>query len=263
MAIKGRLNACGLNDIKKECGTIIEKTLFKIVLKSSFGKIWQQALFDEQGKGLPDAIFRMGNHLFIIELKDSLMKESIMESTDFESIEKYLTETFIQSGKGKRKGIKQLTAYINDYRKGRYEKEGFPYNKRLNIYPLIVVTDYKYHFNGLNHFLAVKFDEMVKQDAALLPIRQRIRPLTIIGLDSLFNLQFKFQSRQIKFADSIDNYHKHVKINKKKREYKGIVKYSQLYPSYDRYLPDNSNILMPVSEIEILFKDFFNLQTNA
>lgn len=263
MALKGKLNACGLNDIKKESGTIVEKTLLKNVLKTSFGKIWQKALFDEQGRGFPDAIFRTGNHLFIIELKDSLMKESIMESADFESIEKYFTETFIQSGKGKKKGIKQLTAYITDYIKGKYEKQGFPYNRRLNIYPIIVVTDYKYRLNGLNHFLSVKFDEIIKQDAALLPIRIKIRPLTIIGLDSMFNLQFKFQSKQIKFADSIDNYHKYVKINKKRREYKGVLKFSQLYPSYDRYLPDNRNFLMPVSEIEILFKDFFNLQTNA
>jgi hypothetical protein len=262
MALKGKLNACGLKDIKKESGMIVEKSLFKNVLKNSFGKFWQHALFDEQEKGLPDAIFRMGNHLFIIEIKDSLMKESIMESADFESIEKYFTETFIQSEKGKKKGIKQLTANINDYIKGKYEKDGFPYDRRLNIYPLIVVTDYKYRLNGLNHFLSVKFDEIIKQDVPLLSARKRIRPLTVIGLDCMFNLQFKFQSKQIKFADSIDNYHKHVKINKKRREYKGVVKFSQLYPSYDRYLPDNNNFLMSASEIELLFKDFFNMQKN-
>lgn len=260
MALKGKLNACGLNNIKKECGTIVEKTLFKNVLKASFGKIWQKAMFDEQGRGLPDAIFKMGNHLFIMELKDSLMKESVMETADFESIEKYFTETFIQTEKGKKKGIKQLTAYINDFIKGKYGKEGFPYNRRLNIYPLIVVTDYKYRLNGLNHFLSVKFDEIIKQDVALMPVRNRIRPLTVIGLDCMFNLQLKFQSKQIKFADSIDNYHKHVMINKKRREYKGVVKFSQLYPSYDRYLPDNSNFLMSLSEIEHLFKEFFNLK---
>ncbi len=173
MALKEKFNEAGLKYIKKTSGLIIEKTLFKNVLTTSFSRIWQSHLFDVQGRGLPDAIFRMGNHLFIIELKDSLMKESIMESADFESIEKYFTETFIQSGKGKKKGIKQLTAYITDYIKGKYEKQGFPYNRRLNIYPLIVVTDYKYRLNGLNHFLSVKFDEIIKQDAALLPIRKK------------------------------------------------------------------------------------------
>jgi hypothetical protein len=90
--------------------------------------------------------------------------------------------------------------------------------------------------------------------------KQRIHPLTVIGLDSMFNLQLKFQGKKLKLADSIDNYHRHVKTTEKKYENKGVEIYSRLYPSFDRYLPENRNILMSVYEIQSILKDFFNIE---
>ena len=76
----------------------------------------------------------------------------------------------------------------------------------------------------------------------------------------MFNLQLKFQDKKIKFADAIDNYHRHIKIREKRYENKGAELYSLLYPSFDRYLPENRNILMSVNEIQSILKDFFNIK---
>ena len=259
MTLKERLNNSGLQNIKKTSGLIIEKSLFKKVLTTSFSKNWQCALFDDEREGKPDAMFKIGNHLFIIELKDSLMGETVMESFDYKSIENHIIRTFIQSEK-KGKAIKQLATYIDKYDNNEYEKDGFPYNKRLNIYPIIIYTDYKYRINGLNHFLSVKFGELINQKDMQESTKQRIHPLTVIGLDSMFNLQLKFQGKKLKLADSIDNYHRHVKTTEKKYENKGVEIYSRLYPSFDRYLPENRNILMSVYEIQSILKDFFNIE---
>jgi len=258
-ALQTRLSSCGVADIKKDCGLIIENTLLRNLLTISFGNLWQRVMFDEQNRGLPDAMFKMGNHLFIIELKDSLMKDSLMEDVNYEDIEKHFTETFILSSKGRKKGINQLASYILDYKNGKYGKDGFPYDKHLNIYPIIFYTDYKYRLNGLNHFLSVKFDTIVKQDITLSTINQRIRPLTLIGLDSMFNLQFKIHSKKINFANAIDGYHKHIKVREKRMANKGVEAFSQLYHSFDRYLPENKNILMLETEIKSIFKDFFGI----
>ena len=257
MALKERLNNSGLQDIKKTSGLILEKSLFKKVLTTSFSGNWQRALFDDEREGKPDAMFKIGNHLFIIELKDSLMSETVMESFDYKSIESHMIRTFIQSEK-KGKAIKQLATYINKYDNNEYEKDGFPYNKRLNIYPIIIFTDYKYRINGLNHFLSVKFGEFINQKVIKKSTKQRIRPLTVIGLDCMFNMQLKFKGNNIKFADSIENYHRHIKTTEKKNESKGVEQFSKLYPSFDRYLPENRNILMSVYEIQSILKDFFN-----
>jgi len=259
MALKERLNNAGFQNIKKTSGLIIEKTLFKNVLTTSFSRNWQRALFDDESKGKPDAMFQIGNHLFIIELKDSLMSENVMESLDYKSIENHIIRTFIQS-EGKRKAIHQLVVYIEKYENNEYENDGFPYNKRLNIYPLIIYTDYKYKINGLNHFLSVKMRELINQQELKKSTKQRIRPLTVIGLDCMFNLQHKFQDKKLKFADAIDNYHRYIKVTKKKYEDKGVVTYSQLYPSFDRYLPENRNILMSYDEIQPILKDFFDIK---
>lgn len=259
MALKERLNKAGFQDIKKTSGLIIEKTLFRNVLTTSFSRYWQRALFDDESKGKPDAMFKIGNHLFIIELKDSLMSENVMESLDYKSIENHIIRTFIQS-EGKRKAIQQLVVYIEKYENNEYENDGFPYNKRLNIYPIIIYTDYKYRINGLNHFLSVKFGELIYQKDIQKSTKQRIRPLTVIGLDCMFNLQLKFQDKKLKFADAIDNYHRHIKTTEKKYENKGVEIYSRLYPSFDRYLPENRNILMSVYEIQSILKDFFNIE---
>ena len=259
MALKEKFNEAGLKYIKKTSGLIIEKTLFKNVLTTSFSRIWQSHLFDDDSKGKPDAMFKIGNHLFILELKDSLMSETVMESLDYNCISDHIIRTFVQS-EGKKKAIQQLVEYIKNYESNEYENEGFPYNKRLNIYPLIIYTDYKYKINGLNHFLSVKMRELINQKGIEESTKQRIRPLTVIGLDCMFNLQQKFQDKKLKFADAVDNYHRHIKTTEKKYENKGAELYSRLYPSFDRYLPENRNILMPYNEIQSILKDFFNLE---
>ncbi len=259
MTLKERLNNSGLQEIKKTSGLIVEKSLFKKVMTTCFSKYWQCALFDDEREGKPDALFKMGNNLFIIELKDSLMSETVMESFDYKSIENHIIRTFIQSEK-KGKAIKQLSSYIDNYYNNEYEKDGFPYNKRLNIYPIIIYTDYKYRINGLNHFLSVKFGELINHKDIDNSKKQRIRPLTVIGLDCMFNLQLKFQGKKIKLADAIDNYHKYIKTTAKKNENKGVELFSKLYPSFDRYLPENRNILMSVSEIRSILRDFFNIE---
>jgi len=258
-ALKEKLNEVISQDLKTVSGLIVEKTLFKKVLTTSFSRNWQCALFDDESKGKPDAMFKMGNHLFIIELKDSLMSETAMESFDYKSIENHIIRTFVQSER-KGKAIKQLAAYINKYEKNEYEKDGFPYNKRLNLYPIIMYTDYKYRINGLNHFLSVKFGELIKQKDIQQSTRQRIRPLTVIGLDCMFNLQLKFQGDKLKFADSIENYHRHIKTTEKKYDNKGVELFSRLYPSFDRYLPENRNIFMSYNEIQSILKDFYNIE---
>lgn len=259
MALKERLENVGYKDVKKTTGLIVERSLFKKVLTTSFSRSWQCFLFDDSKEGKPDALFKMGNNLFIIELKDSLMSENVMESFDYKTIENHIIRTFIQSEK-KGKAVIQLTKYIKKYDNNEYEKDGFPYNKRLNIYPIIIYTDYKYRINGLNHFLSVKFGELINQKELHDSTIQRIRPLTVVGLDCMFNLQLKFHGKKLKFADAIDNYHKHIKTSVKKNENKGVVFFSKLYPSFDRYLPENRNILMSVDEIQLILKDFFNLE---
>lgn len=254
-AIEQKLNVCRFQGIKKECGKIIEHTLFKNILITAFCNSWQCYAFDDKEEGAPDAIFKIGNNLFVIELKDNLMGEDVMESFDYTRIENHMNRNFIQSEKGKKKGIKQLKDYIKAYANNEYKALGLPYNRKLNIYPIIIYTDYKYRLNGLNHFLSNKFKEIAKFDEE--SVNRRIRPLTVIGLDCLFNLQYKLREKKIKLANVIDDYHKYVKIGEKKNTDRGVEKFSQLYPSFDRYLPENRNLLMPYSEALNVLKDFF------
>jgi hypothetical protein len=256
MALKNKLNESGIQGIKKDCGIIIEHTLFKKVLMTAFSNSWQCSAFDDGNKGIPDAIFKIGNNLFILELKDNLMGEDVMESFDYAIIENHMNRNFIQSNKGKKKAIKQLDANIRTYTNNGYKGFGFPYNKKLNIYPIIIYTDYKYRLNGLNHYLSIKFNEIVKPKEE--SINRRIRPLTVIGLDCLFNMQYKFKEKKIKFADVLDDYHKNVKINEKKNVKRGVEKHSQLYPSFDRYLPENRSFFMSYSEAQTVIKDFLS-----
>ena len=262
MTLKNKLNESGIQGIKKDCGKIIEHTLFKNVLVTSFCNSWQVSAFDDEGKGfpdaIPDAIFKIGNSLFVLELKDNLMGEDVMESFDYTYIENHMNRNFIQSDKGKKKGIKQLEAYIKAYVGNKYEALGFAYNKKLNIYPVVIYTDYKYRLYGLNHYLSIKFGDIV--NSYELSVKRRIRPLTVIGLDCLFNLQYKFRDKKIKLSSLIENYHRYVKEREKNNAHQGIEKYSQLYPSFDRYLPENKNYFLAGSEAKRILKDFLSLK---
>ena len=255
----------GLKDLKKEAGSIIERTLLKKVLENSFGRIWQKVSFDESNGQLPDALFQIGNHLFFIELKDSLMDEITMESFNFSSIETHIRENFVEKivqDKGKikikKKGASQLASYIAQYKSGCYQH--FPYNSKLNIYPIIVHTDYKYRLNGLNHYLSMAFDDIIAKDETLSLMKRRIFPLTVMGLDVFFNLQVKFREKKLKLADVIDDYHRHSKNSVKKYANRGVERYSQLYPSFERYFPECRKILLSSAEFQAIFKsDFFQI----
>ena len=258
----------GVKDFKQETGTIIEKTLFKNVFENSFGTSWQKSSFDNCNGALPDAMFQIGNHLFVIELKDSLMAEKTMESFDFKNIEKHIRETFVEvinkeknKTRKRKKGISQLASYIVKYRSGFYKD--FPYNPKLNIYPILVYTDYKYRLNGLNHYLATAFEKIVTEDETLSLIKRRIHPLTVIGLDTLFHLQIKLREKKLKLADAIDDYHRHNKNSFNKYADRGIGRYSQLYPSFERYLPECREIFLSTSDFQKKKKkDFFHIESD-
>lgn len=258
----------GIKDFKQETGTIIEKTLFKKVFENSFGTSWQKSSFDNCNGALPDAMFQIGNHLFVVELKDSLMAERTVESFDFKNIEKHIRETFIEvinyeknKTRKRKKGISQLASYIVKYRSGLYKD--FPYNPKLNIYPILVYTDYKYRLNGLNHYLASAFEKIVTEDKTLSLIKRRIHPLTVIGLDTLFNLQIKLREKKLKLADVIDDYHRHNKKSFNKYADRGVERYSQLYPSFERYLPECREIFLSISDFQTIFKtDFFHIKSD-
>ena len=258
------------NSLKSKMGNIIEQQLLRIILEDSFSRRWCKARFSQDQQN-PDAMFQIGNCLYIIECKDCLMSEYICECSDYETIRENFVQDFIESKQGnkrKPKGITQLCNYIekyinNDYNVGnlvdsREERlSNISYNPALKIYPIIVFTDYHHKINGLNHFLNIELHKIIEKTSSLTDakVRRRIQPVTTISIDCLFAYKHKFADGKKRLSTMINEYHKHINDSARVLRKKDVNCFLQSYPSFDRVY--NSAIMLSHEEFEDDFRQMF------
>lgn len=259
------------NSLKSKMGNIIEQQLLRKILEDSFSRKWCKVRFSQDPQN-PDAMFQIGNCLYIIECKDCLLSESVCECSDYEIIRDSFIQDFIESNrkgkKGKPKGITQLSNYIekyisNDYNDGellnsRKERlSNIPYNPALKIYPIIVFTDYHHKINGLNHFLNIEFHKIVEKRSSLsdAKVRRRIQPVTTISIDCLFAYKHKFADGKRRLSAMINEYHRQINNSAHMLRKKEINCFIQSYKSFDRVY--NSAIMLSHEEFEDDFRQMF------
>jgi hypothetical protein len=158
----------------------------------------------DQQKGVPDCYKRIGNTIFLFELKATIFPDSIWENPEYEALLKYLEERFVQSKDGP-KGIVQLSKDIETILNGGYSFDPIYLAnfQELVIYPIIVHNDFQFSMPGLNQFLMDKLKPLLPPNR---PGNLKIRPLTVINMDWLFDLSFR-QGNFIKLQELIDRYH--------------------------------------------------------
>jgi hypothetical protein len=101
--------------------------------------------------GPPDYIVKEGDSLLLFECKDIRINGEVIETHDYEKIiQEYREKLFKKPNKKKFKriGITQLTGHMESVRKGKFK--WISVRKDIPIYPVLVLSDYKYVKMGFN-----------------------------------------------------------------------------------------------------------------
>lgn len=257
-------NQTGINGIYKSFGifkskigkNVIEEKFFIPLLKEAFERKNNTIFYEKNNdeKGIPDFYIRQGKYIYLFELKDNLMADSIKEGYDFEKIKKKIDEIFIVSTENKKKpqpkALYQLANSINSVIHNEfqyfddYEKKGLK-SRNIVIYPIIVYTDSKYNISGLNDYLNKQFNEILILKNLHNPIQ--IKKLTLIDLNFFFLNVQKFKTGKLSLQKLIIEYHKTIVTAEKSHiRQPSIQKFLNLYKSFDiiyqKYLPNKPEI---------------------
>lgn len=200
---------------------ISEQRLFTGILKTIFNKKHYKLYFDDK-KGKPDCYLRYKNKIFLFEFKDNMMSSEVIDSSSYDIIKSNIDRNFIKNKKGSPKGISQITNHIEYLNTNSYDFDNLEAHKidrnKLNIYPIIVYTDYNYSIPGVNKYLNRKFQELISETKYEY---KTLSNLTFINLDFLYdNIPYLME---VKFDKALDYYHFSIKNKAKELDKKPSI----------------------------------------
>jgi len=163
---------------------------------------------NSKGDELCDAYFRNNNNnICLIEFKDVLLNAKIKNLQDKELLYDEFDIKFVNNQNGKPKGITQILNAINDIIKNNVIFDTLPQYQIIEIYPVIVYTDFTFSVEGLNAIFKERFRKKIKNIEVE---NYNIHDITFINL-SYFELHEDYLSKGIlNIFDLIDNYHNHT-----------------------------------------------------
>ena len=237
-------------DFKSYLGQeVTEKSFFVPIMREIFTKKGSVILNDTQqnkNSSFPDFYVRQGKYIYVFEFKDNIMPSNIADGYDFDRIKNDIDNKFIKSA-NKKKALYQLSDSIsqilNDSFKeyDDFENKGIK-RRNLIVYPIIVYTDYKYGFSGVNDYLQKQFVKILAENSNI-DRKQNIKKLTHIDFEFFFMNMLKLKSGVLSLRTLIDDYHKKIDNEVKSHSRNpDIEKFPNLYKSFEdvyyKYMPN-------------------------
>ncbi|MGV3697585.1 hypothetical protein [Flavobacterium sp.] len=190
-----------------DCGNFIsyynkefsENFLMKNVLDIIFSKKYfiKKPHGEIEKENEPDYYVNYNNNLLIIENKDVLVNKTIKKATEIETINNFLHERFVHSGK-KAIGINQLINSIESVYKEDFKfDEKINYKKRIEIFPILIAQDRIFQSMGINYKLDGWFKAELERRGISSNNHFKIHSLILFDIDTLIlwsnNLENNFK----------------------------------------------------------------------
>lgn len=167
-------------------------------------------LFDDHGSnGFPDAYYRKGNYLYLIEIKDAYFPSKAINSLDFNEIKDAIDSKYNNDRKGNGQIIKQLRSIASkSLEKSSYEELKIK-PRNFTIYPIIIYTDNFFSMPGVNRYLNQELNKRLKSEEQLEASFKNIKDLAFVNIDFLLGKIHEIPN--FDFKTQIDNYIAFVK----------------------------------------------------
>ncbi len=162
----------------------------------------------------PDYYVRNGKKVFMFEIKGSIVKGDVKQGFSWRKLEEELKKKFYGDQSDK-KAILQLIERIeileDNSSKAVYDKDR-PDN--FIVTPILLVTDHSLNTIGINHILNTWFEEEVEKSTQLKLIKNRIKKLIVIHIDSFIIYSEYFKENSLSFENLIESYIERIDRNR-------------------------------------------------
>ncbi len=168
----------------------------------------------------PDYYIRNGNHLFLFESKDILINAKIKTTFDFKLYEPEFKKKLYFESKNEKVEKKAVLQLINNIENILLKQFPFDQNYKahsIHIYPIIILHDHQFNIAGLNVIVNSWFQkELIKLKKRGLST-DKVKPITIIDIDTIIFHQDIFRDRTLKLNLIINEYFKFVTFDSKRK----------------------------------------------
>lgn len=186
---------------------VYERKVFRPLMKAIFEKKHTVLEFDD-GTGHPDCYMRQGNRIFLIEFKDMLFSDNIVDNGGYEEIMKLCKRNLIENDKGKAKGLGQIAKQIEFLNNGNYGFDKFSdrklKRKSISIYPILIYSHKQFSFSGINKYVIEEFEKILMPNN----FKYICKPI-LISLDYIFSRKLMFLN--VRLDKIIKKYHKQIR----------------------------------------------------
>jgi hypothetical protein len=168
----------------------------------------------------PDYYIRKGNTLFLFESKDILINASIKSTYDFAKYEiEFQKKLYFENKNGKtdNKAVLQLTKNIERVLTKQFSFDTSYKEHSVYTYPIIILHDHQFNVAGLNvlvnHWFNIELEKLKVKGLFI----DKVKPITIIDIDTFIFHQDIFRDRTIKLETVLDEYFKFVTFDSKRK----------------------------------------------
>jgi hypothetical protein len=245
-------------DLKKLTGgDVTEKYLCQKLLSACFTNKNQVLKFDDTSEsGLPDAYYRQGNNVMLIEIKDVYFAAKAINSYSYEKIVGAINEKWNNPKKGTGQLVKQLKSLVS---KPFEDIPGYKKNANVIIYPVLVYGDVLFSMPGINDFVERSFRKEIIAQGLDKPFK-KIMPLTMIDIAFLITNFHRLDHNRFSLIQLIQQFHSLSKEKRRQAERsRNLGQLIAAYPHFEEFaLP---KLLDRAKEVDYVVKcvDIFNL----
>lgn len=164
-----------------------------------------------------DFYLRDGQNLFLFEFKNVMINSSTKLSGKSFLIKSEILKKLSYDPIGKKdKGIKQLYNVIKELNNESFSFDDLKLKKikKLNIYPVIVYTDYFFSLGGIQSLISEEFQKAIEPN--IMP-KFKVNDVTLMHIQDIIDIQSLVQTRNISFRRIIETYYAKRKVLMKKR----------------------------------------------
>lgn len=160
----------------------------------------------------PDYYARDWDKVYLFENKDTLLKAEVKTSYNYVEVEQELKEKLYESNKGSAKAVKQLIGNVEKVLTNTLVFDTLSKPTKADIYPILVLHEDCFNAQGVNFLV----NQWFVQELQILKNKgldvKRVRPLTIITIDTLILLQELLITKKVSLNKLLDVYtDKHLK----------------------------------------------------
>ncbi|MCU0349625.1 MAG: hypothetical protein MUF43_02170 [Flavobacterium sp.] len=160
----------------------------------------------------PDYYARDWDKVYLFENKDTLLKAEAKTSYNYVELEQELKEKLYESNKGSAKAVKQLVGNVEKVLTNTLVFDTISKPAKADIYSILVLHEDCFNAQGLNYLV----NQWFVQELQILKNNgldvKRVRPLTIITIDTLILLKDLLVTKKASLNKLLDEYtDKHLK----------------------------------------------------